>query len=324
MQVVRTFIAFGSESQANSLIGMIGVAAPKPVVVAGRPVANFQSSIVSWDTQDPKWRSGNECVADFQHFAMPCGYWISRNARNAPWNHLHQGGTNTGSHDTSQWRRKTMWGSNLDFFGSRHFWNSALKSWRLPPRIKPIWEIVAISAAQKQLGKPNFSCQVLWLPHVLETLDASKDCTVGDWSAWDLCSVSCGTGTTTRKRSVTKQQALWLELLNSLYLLQVVNPLRLYCMSLLADLSLTRHLVVLHVRISPRHIPAIQVTFAPRPILDLCASMCFSYSNIFQLLANHFVVHCPKYSKAVAPLKWDDQVYLLLLLTVLESWSTFS
>lgn len=44
MQVV-TFIAFGS-AQANSLIGMIGVAAPKPAVVAGRPVANFQSSIV--------------------------------------------------------------------------------------------------------------------------------------------------------------------------------------------------------------------------------------------------------------------------------------
>ena len=161
--------------------------------------------------------------------------------------------------------------------------NSDLKSWRLPPRIKPIWEIVAISAAQKQLGKPNFArcfdCYIL-----LETLDASKDCTVGDWSAWDLCSVSCGTGTTTRKRSVTKQQALWLELLNCLYLLQVVNPLRLYCMSLLADLSLTRHLVVLHVRISPRHIPAIQVTFAPRPILDLCASHIPTYSNCGQII----------------------------------------
>ena len=46
MQVIRTFTVFGSESQANYLIGMTGVAAPKPAVVAGRPVANFQSSIV--------------------------------------------------------------------------------------------------------------------------------------------------------------------------------------------------------------------------------------------------------------------------------------
>lgn len=38
-------------------------------------------------------------------------------------------------------------------------------------------------------------------------ISCPEDCTVGDWSAWDLCSVSCGTGTTTRKRSVTKQQA---------------------------------------------------------------------------------------------------------------------
>ena len=46
MQVIRTFTVFGSESQANYLIGMTGVAAPKPAVVAGRPVANFQTSIV--------------------------------------------------------------------------------------------------------------------------------------------------------------------------------------------------------------------------------------------------------------------------------------
>ncbi len=91
--------------------------------------------------------------------------------------------------------------------------------------------------------------------------------------------------------------------------------------NLLAHLSLTRHLVVLHVRISPRHISAIQVIFAPWPMLDL---WCFSYSNIFQLWANNFVVHCPEELKAVAPLKWDDEVYLLFLFTVLESWSTFS
>lgn len=33
------------------------------------------------------------------------------------------------------------------------------------------------------------------------------DCAVADWGAWELCSVSCGTGTTSRKRSVTTNAA---------------------------------------------------------------------------------------------------------------------
>lgn len=34
-----------------------------------------------------------------------------------------------------------------------------------------------------------------------------EDCFVSDWGAWDLCSVSCGTGTTSRTRTITKAQA---------------------------------------------------------------------------------------------------------------------
>ena len=36
---------------------------------------------------------------------------------------------------------------------------------------------------------------------------------MSDWGAWDLCSVSCGTGTTSRTRSITKAQELWLQVI---------------------------------------------------------------------------------------------------------------
>ena len=32
---------------------------------------------------------------------------------------------------------------------------------------------------------------------------------VGDWLAWEPCSVSCGSGTAERKRSVKQQPACW-------------------------------------------------------------------------------------------------------------------
>ena len=38
---------------------------------------------------------------------------------------------------------------------------------------------------------------------------AYEDCGVSDWGAWDLCSVSCGTGTTSRKRNITQNVELW-------------------------------------------------------------------------------------------------------------------